>query len=217
MTKATTRAQKRKAKRGRPRLPAAERERNGRHSRRAASTTARQTTSEENTMNVAVQRRIREYELVDRRIDGKQVTARQQALDPMRGYVLGCMCLDGVISRQQHDAGAKFAEDMSRYYGTAGLAFPSARAQNLFAVRGSAGEETDEHVIRAKAARHKAKSLQAVLMATGDIDTGRRVYHAVTQVCLMDIPESRRWPAHMTSYLVRGLNALVKHYGGNGA
>lgn len=151
---------------------------------------------------------------INARMRLQSITA-DEAKDPRRGYVLGCMLLDGAITQDQHDAGVRFGEDMARFYGLTGVPFPSARAQNLFSVRGDGGEVSEDHAIAAKAARFKAHKLRDVLLAVGDIDTGRRALHSVTQVALLDVIEARRWPSHMASYLKRGLNALAKHYGGN--
>lgn len=199
---AYSKAAKRALKRGRPRLVANmnDREPNGQLSRRREA-------SEGRAMDVAVQTRIRHLGLVDNKVE----TAERQAVDPRRGYVLGLLLLDRKITKPQHDAGVRYAEDMARYYGLSGVPFPSVRAQNLFAVRGEAGE-SDARILAAQAARQTMKSLQKALLATGDIDTGRRVEHTVKSVCLLDLPESRGWPEHMASWLVRGLNSLAKFY-----
>jgi hypothetical protein len=158
-------------------------------------------------MDVAVNTRIRHLHLVDTKTE----TAQVQALDPRRGYVLGLLLLDGKISKVQHDAGVRYAQDLARYHGLTGVPFPSPRAQNLFAVRGEDGE-SEARISAATTARATFRRLQSLLMACGDIDTGRRVEHTVKSVCFLDIPESRGWPEHMASWLVRGLNSLVKHY-----
>lgn len=216
MAKARTKSQKLAAKRGRPTLPVTDREPNGRASRRHAATQARNYAIEDNNMDAAVQTRIRQFNLKDYRDRGGNiVTAREQAIDPRRGYVLGCMLLDKAVTKDQHDAGLRFAEEMSRYYGLTGVPFPSVRAQDLFAVRSDNTETSHGRAMQAASARHVAHKLRDALLAVRDIETGRRILHSVTQVCLLDIEESRRWPAHMTSYLTMGLNALCKHYQGN--
>jgi hypothetical protein len=152
-------------------------------------------------MNVAIARRIREHAIEH---PGKILTMHQ-ALDPKRGYALGLLNLDGKITAQQHDIGLKVAGDMARYYGLTGVPFPSARAQNLFAIR-SDGEDSESRGEAARKASAKMASIRATLLAVGDIDTGRRVYRAVMSVVVEDIQECRGWPEHMLLYLRKGLN-----------
>lgn len=159
--------------------------------------------------SVAVSRRIRHLGLVDTKVE----SAEKQALDPRRGYVLGRMLLDGKITQIQHEAGLKYAEDMARFYGLTGVPFPSARAQDLFAIRSDGSEDGEERGRAAARARSRAKALQALLLAVGDINTGRKVTHTVNSIALLDIQEARGWPEHMVGWLKRGLNALARHYG----
>lgn len=170
--------------------------------------------TEAETRSTVVESRIRQDNIIPFKAkDGKIVTAEQQALDPRRGYVLGRILLDGKITQAQHDAGIKYAGDMSRYYGLTGVAFPSARAQDLFAVRGGGGEDSEERAEAARKARSRAHKLDEILLAVGDINTGRRVIHTVKNVALLDIAESRGWPDHMHRYLRKGLNKLADYYG----
>lgn len=163
-------------------------------------------------MDVAVAARIRHQDIVAfSGKDGRVVSAHEQAVDPRRGYVVGLMFLDHTITKRQHDALVKYAEDMARFYGLTGIQFPSARAQDLFAVR-SDGDDPEGRVLAAQAARHRAKSIQSVLLACGDINTGRRVEHTVKSVALLDIAESRKWPTHMIAWLRQGANAMAEYY-----
>lgn len=172
-----------------------------------------QAMTEAEARSVVVNRRIREGNIVPfRDKSGRTVTAEQQAVDPRRGYVLGLMLLDGTITARQHEAGLRFAEDEARYYGLSGIPFPSPRAQDLFAVHGNSGEESQSRAERAVVARREHRALQAVLQATGSIDEGRRVSGAVKEVALLDNPYARNWPAHMLHYIRRGLNRLADHY-----
>lgn len=207
--KAKTKGEKIKAKRGRPRLPATDRQPNGQPSRRKASIAQRQ---QDQIMNVAISRRIRDYGLTDIKIDGKLVTAEKQAIDPKRGYVLGLLYLDGRITEDQHEAGLRYAQDIARYHGLTGVPFPSPRAQNLFAVHGDDGEVSETRAERAAKARKRMQRLRDALLAVGNIDTGRRVIHAVNEVVLLDNVASRTWPDHMLTYLRRGLNKLMIEY-----
>lgn len=199
-----------KAKRGRPILPAelSTREPNGRPSRRKA----RASELEQQVKHVAVSRRIRHFGLVDNRIE----TAEKQAEDPRRGYLLGRMFMDGTINEGQHQAGLRYAEDMARYYGLTGVQFPSARAQNLFSIRSTGGEDSEDKAKAARAARDRVVGkggLRDTLLACGDIDTGRRIEHTVKVVCVEDIDELRTLNPPMKAWLVRGLNKLAAFYG----
>lgn len=207
MSKAATRGEKLRRKRGPKPLPANEftREPNGKPSRRKARTYA----LEQIEMSTVIDRRIRTMGLID--LPGE--TAVQQATDTRHGYVLGRLALDGRITRQQHDAGERYSQDMARYFGLTGVQFPSVRAQDLFAVRSTGGEDDQSKADRARSARNRMNELRAVLMGCGDINTGRRVVHTVNAVCVEDIDGLRTLNAMMEAWLKRGLNALVKHYG----
>lgn len=170
--------------------------------------------TEAEARSVVIDRRIREGQIVPFKAkDGRRVTAEEQAADPRRGYTLGLMAIDLTITARQHDAGVRFAEDMARYYGLCSVPFPSARAQNLFAVRGSEGEESSDKALSAQAARSRANKLRGTLLGTGNIDEGRRVIHSVTEVAVLDNPQARKWPDHMLMFIRKGLNRLADHYG----
>lgn len=162
-------------------------------------------------MNVAIANRIRHHDISDARISGRKVTAEEQAASPLFGHVLGRLYLAGLITEGQLGAGIRYSEDMGRYYSTTGIPFPSARAQNLFAVRGESGESADK-AEAAKMARHRARLIRDTLLAAGDIDTGRRIEHLVKATCFLD--EDRKWSAPAVDLLRRGLNRLAReHYG----
>ena len=134
----------------------------------------------------------------------------EAARDPRHGYVLGRMYLDGTINEAQHAAGLRYGEDMARYFGLTGVPFPSARAQNLFAVRSTGGEDSDSKGEEARKARQRMTTLRAVLLACGDINTGRHVEHTVKLICVEDYD----LPAHTKAWLKHGLNGLCRFYGG---
>lgn len=208
---ARTKAAKLKLKRG-ARLQYADastREPNGRKSRRTLATKERGRLMEMAVMDTAVSRRIRHLGLVDNKVE----TAEKQALDPRRGSVLGRLLLDKRITQAQYDAGVKYGEDMARFYSLTGTPFPSARAQNLFAVRGDEGETTEDRARQARSARDKANTLRDLMLKVGDINTGRKVIHTVNEIVIMDVEQARGWTDFMIGLLKRGLNALGKHYG----
>jgi hypothetical protein len=170
--------------------------------------------TEADAKSVVVKRRIREDNIVPfREKGGKVVTAEAQAEDPRRGYVLGLMRLDHTITERQHAAGIRFGEDVARYYGLAGVPYPSPRAQNLFRVGGNDGDESQTRAEAAKQARTKHNMLRDHLLATGNINEGRHVLHSVKEVCVLDNMHARRWPEHMLNHVRRGLNRLADCYG----
>lgn len=205
-----------KRKRGRPPLPANEREPSGRRSRKKSVTYIH---NMETNMNIAVETRIRHHRLVDTKDrDGKITTAAQHAISPLWGTTLGRMLALGHIpTKAQFEAGEKYAEDMARYYGLVGIPFPSTRAAHLFAVKSDeeaadkgvrrvlTAEDRDEAVA---AARKRAKALRDLLLDVGDINTGRKVERAVKTVALLDLD------CGDDAALRMGLNALVKFYRG---
>jgi hypothetical protein len=56
--------------------------------------------------------------------------------------------------------------------------------------------------------------LRDLLLACGDINTGRKVLHTVNAVCVEDIDHLRTLNGAMRAWLVAGLNALHKIYDG---
>lgn len=201
MSKAATRGEKLRRRRGRPLLPANDREPNGKPSRRTASIEEREHAVQMQNMSVVADRRIRHLGIVS-----------EVSRDPRWGYLLGRMFMDGNVTESQHEAGVRYAQDMARYYGLTGVPFPSARAQDLFAIK-SAGDEPEGKGKAALAARNRMVELRNLLLSSGDINTGRRVLHTVNVVCVEDIDELRTLNEAMKAWLKRGLNALAKFYG----
>lgn len=203
MGKARTSAAKLRAKRGRPHKANAPRTPSGQISRSKEANI-------EMNMQPAIDRRVRHYGIHGT----KGETAQQLAGDPHWGYLLGRLLKDGTINKAQHDAGNRYSEDMSAYYGLTGVAFPSAKAQNMFAVRGSSGEDDEARGDRAAKARAKMTKLRDLLLACGDINTGRKVLHTVNAVCVEDMDHLRTLNSPMKAWLVSGLNSLSRHYEG---
>lgn len=195
--KARTAAAKRKSKQGRPRLPAVEREENGRLSRRKLSIFVRKQESAKKVREVARAARSRVYGVPEK-----------QSERPEAGYALGRLFLAGHIDKDQLDAGDKFAEDHARYYGLTGIPFPSPRAQDLFRVKGAPGPD------RPLAAKSAANAVMRAEMALGMVDrAGRPVMTTTKRVCVLDDDENILHP--YTLFMLRkGLDALVVHYKG---
>lgn len=202
MTKAATKAAKLRARRGRPRIDAP-RTPSSQISRSKEALT-------EMNMQPALDRRIRHYDIRST----KDTSAQVLAGDPAWGYLLGRLLKDGTINKAQHDAGNRYADDMSSYFGLTGVPFPSAKAQNMFAVKGSSGDDDEDRGKRAAKARAKMMKLRDILLACGDINTGRRVLHTVNAVCVEDIDHLRTLNSPMKAWLVRGLNSLSVFYEG---
>lgn len=202
---ARTKAAKLAAKRGRPQLYASSntREPNGRLSRRQQRTVAVEEQEHRDNIATVARTRMRHF----------NIKTIEQAADPRHGYLLGRMFLDKNVNDVQHEAGIRYAEDMARYYGLTGVPFPSARAQNLFAVRSTGGEDSQSRADRAREASKRMAKLRDILLGCGDINTGRRVEHTVKLVCVEDIDECRDLPQHMVAWLRRGLNSLALFYG----
>jgi hypothetical protein len=132
-----------------------------------------------------------------------------KANDPLYGFELGRLYRDKIITESQYKAGERFAEDLSRYYGLTGIAFPSARAQNLFAIKAHIGDESDGRAKAARAATKQFMKLNGILNSCGA--NGRQIYSTVVNVTVLDM-ETLNWPEHMYAMLRKGLNELCKHY-----
>lgn len=194
---ARTAGQKRAAKRGRPLMPDVEREPNGRASRRKLAVIVRKDESERAVKSVAMEARERLYGISDKMSDR-----------PEAGYTLGRLFLFGMITKEQLDAGNHMAEDFARYYGLTGVPFPSARAQDLFRVRGMPGPD------RADAARAASNAIMAIEMALGLADqSGRPVTTVTKRVCVQD-DDTNIHHAYTLLMLQKGLSALAVHYSG---
>lgn len=133
--------------------------------------------------------------------------ADDKAKSPHAGYVLGCLFLDGRISREQLDAGDEFALAIARYYRLTGIPFPSARAQSLFSIKGHDGEVTAEHASRARLSSNLMMALRGVLLQTVD---GPQVSSTVWNVAVMDVEHLRGMHDQQCLWLRRGLDALKK-------
>ncbi len=212
---ARTRSAKLAAKRGRPKLPANTntREPNGRLSRRNERTEL----LEHEMISTVAATRVRHLHLV-----GPDAMAK--AADERYGYLLGRIRMDGKITDEQHAAGRRYAEDMARYYGLTGVPFPSAKSSYLFSVkpwedpvdahsRRTVAQTSEERTDAARKAVVRRDKLRDILLATGDINTGRRVIHTVNAVCVEDLDHLRDLNPPMLAWLKAGLNTLVKFYG----
>lgn len=216
---AITRAQKLKAKRGRPRLPNLARTQSGRISRSSTQTQERKATEEQKAMATVINMR--------ERLHGA-TGSNAKALE--WGYVLGRIWMDGNLGPRSEpttepnkprglmrigdfrlEAGNRYAADMATYFGLTGIPFPSVRAQTLFqSGRGYEGDITAERNEIIKDSADWMMALEGVLLKC---ENGRNVATTVKNICVLDIDEARGWPPHMHAYLRTGLDALVWKYG----
>lgn len=135
----------------------------------------------------------------------EEIAAKQEA-----GTALGLLALDGKITGIQKEAGKRYSLDMERYYRCSGVPFPSARAMDMFAVRGYQGETTQQEADAARRATDKMMHLEGLLLRCNG---GRQVKEKVFQVCVLDELQSRNWNGLTIGLLKSGLNALAEEYG----
>ena len=194
MTKAGSKAAKRRGRGGRPRKVEAERYPGGQ-----IKHDWREQESEKEAKGTVIEMR--------QRIHG--ITGKD-AGSPFAGYVLGRMFLDGNISEAELTAGNRYAEDMARYYRLVGISAPSPRAQSLFSIAAHDGEVSEGRAKQARAASDHMMKLEGALLKIKD---GPQVKTTVFNVCVMDIDHLREMPAAMWNFLHRGLRELVFFYG----
>jgi hypothetical protein len=125
--------------------------------------------------------------------------------DPRVGYVLGRLFMDGKISKEQLEAGDKYAETMARYYRCVGIPYPSARAQSIFSIKGHDGEVSQSVADRATRATVEMMRVEYILLRCED---GTQVKRTVHNVAVMDLDHLRGMHDQQLLWLKRGLNAL---------
>lgn len=148
--------------------------------------------TERDAMSVALEARMRIHGINDNRA--------------LAGYTLGRMNLDGRVTDVEREAGDDYATEIARYYSLAGIAFPSARAQNLFSIKGHDGEVSESRQDAARRASNRFMHLEGVLLKCAD---GPQVKSTVYNVCVMDIEHLRMMSETQLMWLKRGLHALM--------
>lgn len=192
--RAGSKSSRRKA--GRPRIEGAERYPGGQVNHKW-----REDHNEKDAQSVAIKARKRVHGL-------KEKDAKSQHA----GSVLGRIFIDEKITDAQREAGERFAEDMARYYALYGLPFPSARAQNIFSVKGFGGEESESKVDAAKKVTSKILAINDELVKRPNY---AQVKSTLFNVCVMDYDHLRAMPDAQFAYLRAGLRALIWFYGVN--
>lgn len=196
-----SKAYRRRVKKGRPLLPAQEREANGRKSRRKSDQAKRRQENEAEIRSVALSARIR-HDLARNGLS-PSLADRVEA-----GSALGraWLCSGDMLNYAHYLAGTRFGEDYRRYYALSGFAAPTVRALDLNRARGLA---MDRPELAARARRHMLALAEAVRRVD---QPGRPVASLLRQVCLLDDDSHLHLP-HMVRLLARGLDALVAFYG----
>lgn len=199
-TKAYSKAEKLRRKRGRPRMQDVEREPNGRRSRRKLATQSRIEKHGQDMQSVVLEARIRHG------------VPRDLAHLPQAGTALGRITLmfPGRLGTAHIEAGERMGLDYARYYALSGIPFPSVRAANLFRVHGTTTHYDDP--ARVQKAVKRVMDIEKVL-GLNDI-AGRPITRLTKQVCIMDDDSQMRFE-HMVKFLRRGLEALAAFYGLN--
>ena len=107
---------------------------------------------------------------------------------------------------RQLDAGNRMANDFARYYALTGIQAPSARAQDLFRVRGEAPDRSGD------AARKATNAIIRIEKELGMVDhEGRPVTSVIKRVCILD-DASVVFHDDIIGFLRTGLDALIVHY-----
>ena len=126
------------------------------------------------------------------------------------GYTAGRLFLDGKITEEQLKAGNEYAAVIVRYCQAVGIPMPTARAQDLGRVKGSAGDESQSAQERAEKATSAMTRLLTILQGCAE---GPQVKQTVHNLFVMDEEAMRLMPERQLLWLRRGLNELIYHEG----
>lgn len=138
-------------------------------------------------------------------IEARKRVHQLETSDPLAGYTLGRMFLDGSIAKHHLDAAEYYGNIMSRYYSLVGIPFPSARAQSLFSVKGHDGDISDDRARQARRASNRFMEIEGLLLRLED---GPQVKSTVFNLTVMDYENMRNLSEQQLMWLKRGLNAL---------
>lgn len=181
---------------GRKKKPNMPRTQTGRISRaKGVAEKAAQEETERQAMETATIARMRHTGLPE------EMAKKQEA-----GTVLGLLHFDRRISDWEYKVGKRYAQAMCAYYALTGVSFPSPRAQDLFAVHGYDGDETQSRAARARAATNRMMELDGALLRS--CGQGRMVKTKTFEVCVLDLMEARDWPIYTLSFVHKGLDAI---------
>lgn len=194
-----SRAARRRIRKGRPLLPATDREPNGRLSRRRSALVQRRRETAAEITAVALAARV------------KHGVRPADAARAEAGSALGRVHL---LAKQQlthahYQAGLRFGADCERYYALNGIARPTVRAQDLSHVAGFAGDDPAREAEARRAAQRMAELSHRIRR---NDRPGRPLAAVLNQVCVMDDDKNMYLP-HMRRLLVAGLDVLIDFYG----
>lgn len=193
---AYSKASKRKLRKGRPLMPAVEREPNGRKSRRKSAVMRRTHETEAEVKMVVISARM------------KAGLTKSIAERPEAGSVLGRLHIlfPDRISYAHYQAGIRYGEDYSRYYALTGIPYPSARAHDMTRIHGLGVDKPEA----AKKARERINEIGGEIRKVDQ--SGRPIASVLRKVCILDEDTGMHMP-HMIRFLSNGLDALVDFYG----
>lgn len=148
---------------------------------------------------------------------------KDHARDPMAGYELGRLCLTGMITRRQHDAGVMVCRVYDAYFKMHG--YPSAHPKAMDWSRVYSGlpflsAENDPLARpneKIEAAEREAERINRIKdrymgMATAVADCGRQAVSLVRSLCVEDTI-TRDWPERAMRDLKRGLDSAGDFFG----
>jgi hypothetical protein len=135
-----------------------------------------------------------------------KAVGKKHAADPLAGFELGRLKLNGIISERQMRGGIYWAQSIDRYGRLMGFPSPFPQALDYGAVggRGEAREPAADQV--------RAASQDVTVTATIVGQHGRAVSAACREVCVLET-DTTHWPSHTFEALRKGLDALAEHYG----
>lgn len=148
---------------------------------------------------------------------------KSRATDPMAGYELGRLCLTGMITRRQHDAGVMVCNAYDAYFKLNG--YPSSHPKAMDWSRVYSGlpflsTEDDplarpaEKLAAASAAAERVNRItnRYMGMTTAVADCGREAVSTVRALCVEDTV-TRDWPDRSMRNLRRGLDSAGDFFG----
>lgn len=135
-----------------------------------------------------------------REVTTKDENGNDNSLNEKAGTILGNLNLNRTISNDQHEAGRLYAVDCGAYFASIGVPTGLGGGGRGYDCKGSINCEECE------CRRRKEKHATAL---TALMDAGQKCASVVAHVAVHD----KRMDRGEMFLLIRGLNALVRHYG----
>ncbi len=131
-----------------------------------------------------------------------------QAKSDLAGTLLGRLYMAKHITKQQFEAGERYAHDVWRYSVTVLGVTPTVQAQNMLKVKGHQGDDDDT-------AQRRIDRITAAWVATetvlGTCPIGSKA--TLRSVCVTEEDACGDMPMSQMALLRRGLASLARHYG----